>query len=199
MNGSSASNETSSKLGSLVRLRVLNPSSLPSHPVLSPQQGQSSSPNGTPPLQPFITQVLTEGAHFIDKTVPGTFTSTNTKVSPPSEARVDSSKGKISKAELLKSVEGGKSAEQEWRDEFWFARRSVHVQGPEVGRAPWSEFVDGLLRAHSVNEADYTPNVFDAREICNWEEQLNGLAWEGYEEVRMCSKCSSTINGEIDG
>jgi hypothetical protein len=175
-------------LGSLVRLRVLNPSALPSHPILSAQQTPDPDQHNTPTLKQFISQALTEGAHFIDTTIPATFTPTKVSASPPSEARVHSSKGKISKQDLLDKVEGGKAVDHEWSDEFWFARRSVHTPGMEVGTAPWTEFVNGLLRDHSVHEADYTPNVYDGREVCTWETELKDLVLEGYEEVRMCSE-----------
>ncbi|KAF2429874.1 hypothetical protein EJ08DRAFT_734607 [Tothia fuscella] len=174
-------------LGHLVRLHVLSPSELPSHPVLSSSQKHSSTDtSASPHLKTFITQALTEGATFIDKTIPQTFRPTNTKPSPPSEASVASSKRKISKGDILNGIKEGKPGfAKTWRDEVWFARRSVHVQGREMGRASWIEFVDGLLRNHSLNEADYTPNVFDAREIGNWEDELRGIEFEGYDEVRM--------------
>lgn len=86
-----------------------------------------------------------------------------------------------------KGGEGQWGFAEKWRDEHWFSRRSVHKNSKgENGTADWSEFVDGLMRNHSVHEADYTPNVFDCREVCNWEgEGLKGESFDGWEEVRM--------------
>jgi hypothetical protein len=181
---------SSPALGQLVRLRVLNPAELPSHPILAPAQDNATEQTS---LKTFVTQVLTEGTTFIDKTIPSTFTTTNTKASPPSTAHVTSSKRKISSGDILNGIGEGNTwgFAQAWRDEFWFARKSVHAQAEETGTAAWKEFVDGLLRDHSVHEADYTPNVFDARKICDWEEELGAVGFVGFEEVRMCSKFAS--------
>jgi hypothetical protein len=194
MASASAPDKAPPALGQLVRLRVLKPSELPRHATLAPAQDkQPQASNGVPEgtsLASFITQALTEGVAFIDKTIPHTFTKTGSKASPPSAAHVTSSKRKISSGDILNGIgEGNKwGFAQAWRDEFWFARRSVHTQGEEAGTAPWKEFVDGLLRNHSVHEAEYTPNVFDSRKICDWDEELGSVPLEGFEEVRMCSK-----------
>jgi len=62
------------------------------------------------------------------------------------------------------------------------------VQGEETGRAPWKEFEQGLFRDHSVHEKEYTPDVFDARKVCDWEEGLKGVVVEGWKDVGMCGK-----------
>jgi hypothetical protein len=190
----STPDKTAPLLGQLVRLRVLKPSELPGHATLAPAQDkQPRANNGTAEgtsLASFVTQVLTEGTAFIDKTIPQTFTTTGTKASPPSAAHVTSSKRKISSGDILNGIGEGNNwgFAQAWRDEFWFARRSVHAQGEEAGTAPWKEFVSGLLKNHSANEADYTPNVFDSRKICDWDAELASVALEGFEDVSMCSK-----------
>lgn len=140
-------------------------------------------------LKSFVSKVLTEGVLFADKTIPQTFTATTTKASPPSSADVKSSKRKIAASEILNGIksERGLDFAQSWRDEFWFARKSVHEPKEDMGTASWKEFVNGLLVNHSKNEADYTPNVFDCQCVCEWEgEELSQV--EGFEDVRMSSR-----------
>ena len=39
--------------------------------------------------------------------------------------------------------------------------------------------MEGLLREHSVHEMEYTPDVYDARKVLDWREEV---AMEGMSE-----------------
>jgi len=41
--------------------------------------------------------------------------------------------------------------------------------------------VDGLLREHSTHEMEYTPDVYDARKVLDWREEVAVLEREGWE------------------
>jgi hypothetical protein len=67
-------------------------------------------------------------------------------------------------------------------DEHWFTRRSIHecISGKLTpGTASWEQFVFGLLKNHSANEQEFTPNLFDARKVIDWDGQVRKLAEEG--------------------
>ena len=51
----------------------------------------------------------------------------------------------------------------------------------ETGTACWEEFVDGLMREHSVHEMEYTPDVYDAHRVLDWREEVAVLEREGWE------------------
>ena len=57
-------------------------------------------------------------------------------------------------------------------NESWFARESLHENKAEEGTATWEEFDHGLRVDHSQHEKEYTPDVQDAHEIMNWDEEL---------------------------
>ncbi|KPI45760.1 uncharacterized protein AB675_527 [Cyphellophora attinorum] len=66
-------------------------------------------------------------------------------------------------------------------DEHWYTRRSIHTSHSSKlspGSAP-EEFLFGLLNEHSKNEQAFTPNLFDAHPILNWDGQIRKLAEEG--------------------
>lgn len=68
------------------------------------------------------------------------------------------------------------------RDEHWFTRRSVHncVSAKlEPGTASWEQFVFGLLHNHSKNEQEFTPNLYDAPKVVDWDGQVRKLDEEG--------------------
>lgn len=58
--------------------------------------------------------------------------------------------------------------------EYWFARSSEHKDPDPT----WDDFVKGLYENHSENEAEYTPDVYDCREVCKWdmdEGEIGGM------------------------
>jgi hypothetical protein len=68
------------------------------------------------------------------------------------------------------------------RDEHWFTRRSIHnciSSKLESGTASWEQFVFGLLHNHSKNEQEFTPNLFDAYKVVDWDGQVRKLDEEG--------------------
>ena len=67
-------------------------------------------------------------------------------------------------------------------DEHWFTRRSIHEAKSSKlspGTASWEQFLFGLLHEHSVHEQDFTPTLFDAHPVVNWDGQVRKLAEEG--------------------
>lgn len=68
------------------------------------------------------------------------------------------------------------------QDEHWFTRRSIHnaiSHKLQPGTASWEQFIFGLLHEHSKHEQDFTPNLFDAHPVVNWDGQVRKLAEEG--------------------
>jgi hypothetical protein len=68
------------------------------------------------------------------------------------------------------------------QDEHWFTRRSIHQcisSKLTPGTASWEQFVFGLLKNHSANEQEFTPNLFDARKVVDWDGQVRKLTEEG--------------------
>lgn len=167
---------------SVLHLHPLVPADLPTHPTLAPHQ-QSS-----PDTSSFVKRVLDEATALIDTALPQSFHSVSkSKASPPSAAPVELLSCSISASSLPSHVkkEGSSSS----KGEAWFARRSVHENAETAGTASMAEFEEGLLRNHSANEMDYTPDVYDAHKVLEWSnEQVQSV--EGYEEVGMYSECA---------
>jgi hypothetical protein len=154
---------TSTGLGSLIRLRNLKPSQLPSHPSLS-----SHGDTSTVSIQEFAARALAEAEVFMTNYLPKKFTVKSTdKRSPPSNSPVELLAKDISSSELPKD-----SGVPEGVTESWFARKSLHENKAENETASWEEFNYGLRVDHSQHEMDYTPDVVDAHEVMNWDEQL---------------------------
>ena len=68
--------------------------------------------------------------------------------------------------------------------EHWFARKSVHkdISSKDTGfpgNASWKEFIYGLRDNHSQHEQDFTPNLFDAHFVCDWNSQIRDLEAQG--------------------
>jgi hypothetical protein len=158
-----------------LRLKPLPLSDLPSHPLLTSHQSTTS-----PSLQPFILEVLAEAISFSDSIVPTQFKSKGSpKSSEPSTAKV----------QLLTCddiVQAGVKGE---KTEPWFARHSVHEDAPKHGTTTFEEMVHGLMRDHSKNEMEYTPDVYDAYKVLDWTEEIARLQSErglqGYREMAM--------------
>ncbi|KAK3063123.1 hypothetical protein LTS18_002687, partial [Coniosporium uncinatum] len=168
----------------LVRLHVLPPTSLPAHPLLTHLQ-QSTL---LTPLLAFILQILTEASALITTSLPHHFAQKSaSKPSPPSAASVELLAHSVPADKLPPETCAGSGRE---KGENWFARRSRHVNDAREGTASWAE-MDGHLRVgHSLNEKAYTPDVFDARLVLDWDEEIRGVGgegegegWQGWQEV----------------
>ncbi|EXJ64917.1 hypothetical protein A1O7_01256 [Cladophialophora yegresii CBS 114405] len=64
--------------------------------------------------------------------------------------------------------------------EHWFARKSVHKDlsskdATSPGNASWKEFIYGLRDDHSKHEEAFTPNLYDAHPVCDWNGELRAL------------------------
>lgn len=70
-----------------------------------------------------------------------------------------------------------------------FARKSTHVHKAETGTATWEEFDGGLRVQHSEHEREYTPDVFDAFKVLDWDAETDALGDElgEYRDVKMSS------------
>ena len=67
-------------------------------------------------------------------------------------------------------------------DENWFVRRSVHKNESSKtgeGTASWSELVFGLKEQHSKHEQDFTPTLYDAHYVLDWNDEIRKLPKQG--------------------
>ena len=183
-------------LGNLLRLQSLHTDELPDHPLL--RHAASGTPS-RPSLRDFIHRALAEATEFSDNAVARNFVSKGNKKSPPSAAEVELLAHTYPQEETNKvnyddtrmprhlSGQGKKPAE------YWFGRRSCHADHDEEGTADWSEFDRCIRELHSEYEKEYTPGIYDAREVLNWNdlilsEMRNGPiegALGEYHDVRM--------------
>lgn len=159
-----------------IRLTPLPFSHLPNHPSFDP-------PSDTrPDLLAFALALLDDGHALVQPTQFNLlFKSHSWKPSPPSNNEVEILSTSVTASDLAtiswstENVLRPKPAKLE--DEFWYARRSNHhnvsVKRNAPGTASWSEFIYGLRDQHSKHEFDFTPNIYDARLICEWNNELN--------------------------
>jgi hypothetical protein len=206
-------------LGNLVRLIPLKLNEVPSHPLIEsylassprskhPPSSSSSDeplsststtldPDGRPLLAPFLIAVLTEATTFVDDTLPVTFRPKSTKSNPPATAPIDVVQRMISAEEISKipfteaNVPRKSSRARQSYGEAWFARKSTHLNRRERGTADYREFEEGLRRDHSHHEMEYTPDVFDAYKVLDWDAEIQGLGGgvEGFQDVSMSGMC----------
>lgn len=165
----------------LLKLETLGTASLPKHEALAVVQH-----GGSVELVPFVTQLIAEGAKFADSTLPNEFKRQKIQHSPRS------------KGGDVEVLAGGPNVDEpagnRGRGEYWFARRSRHTllaEGSPVaerGKATWDEFVDALFVEHSIKEGEYTPNIYDAHRILDWDVDLACNAVDGWADVRLESK-----------
>ncbi|KAK5165931.1 uncharacterized protein LTR77_008855 [Saxophila tyrrhenica] len=184
---------TSAGLGPLIRLRNLSPSSLPSHPSLKDANDTS--------IISFAASALAEANIFMTGYAPANFdVKSIEKHSAPATAAVELSAKDIPASALPK--DSGVPSEV---TENWFARKSTHDNKAEKGTGTWEEFDFALRVDHSQHEKDYTPDVLDAHEVLNWDEQLesSGRRVEGgWEDVHagvyeMCHKIPPPLNNRV--
>ena len=170
---------------SFLHLHPLVPADLPTHPALAPHQ-QSSPDTST-----FVKRVLDEATALVDTALPQSFHSiSKSKASPPSAAPVELLSRSIPASSLPSHVK--KPGSSSCKGEAWFARRSVHENAEKEGTASIAEFEEGLIKNHSANEMDYTPDVYDSYKVLEWDkEQLRNV--EGYDDVGMYSEYCISI------
>lgn len=125
---------------------------------------------------PFAHEILAEAVAFTDSIVPETFQKKGSpKSSDPSTAKVQ-----LLSSDLLKG-------------ESWYARHSLHDNAATRGTASYREFEAGLFDQHSIHEMvqhsnqkadpetqsaniyfkEYTPDVYDAHKILDWQTQMH--------------------------
>ncbi|KAJ9651540.1 hypothetical protein H2198_009183 [Neophaeococcomyces mojaviensis] len=163
----------------MIRLAPLPFSHLPNHPSF-----ETDPSNSRPDVLRFALTLLNQGRALVQPTQFNLhFKSHSWKPSPPSNNEVEILSTSVSASDLA-SIPW--SSEQVLRpkpvkleDEFWYARRSNHhnlsVKRNAPGTAAWNEFIYGLRDQHSKHEFDFTPAIYDARLICEWNEELNRL------------------------
>lgn len=181
-----------SNLGNLVRLNPWRLDELPAHSSLP---APTSSATTRPDLLKFLLAILDEGGAFLaPQAVAATFSRAGTKSAPPSDASVEVLKRSIPPSRLSQipwsSSPIVRQKPSSLEPEHWFARRSVHknVGSKETkGSASWEEFVYGLRDNHSQHECDFTPTLYDAHHVLDWNDEIKKLENEGKFEGRYSS------------
>ena len=193
-------------LGNLVRLLPFHVNELPAHhafdsPDNDPALNRNNSPVERPNLISFIEEVLDQATMFVDDNLPATFKDGGLKSSPPAAAKVKLLSRSIGSSDLQSvpwvnsriprnwSVDGKKPKPTE----HWFARKSVHVNHSGEGTATLAEFDFGLRHQHSEHESEYTPDVFDAYRVLDWDGDIKsavarGATIDNYSDFSMSSK-----------
>ncbi|KAF2486563.1 hypothetical protein BDY17DRAFT_291704 [Neohortaea acidophila] len=180
-------------LGPLIRMRALAIDDLPHHPSLSHSENQTGTA-----IEPFIAAALSEATTFMQTYLPQNFrVKAASKSSPPSTAGVKLLECSVVPSELPAEVRGSSS-------ETWFARVSVHSNEAKSGTASWEEFDSGLRKNHSQHEMEYTPDVYDAHEVLNWDAQLDAVQrrvgeWEEVHVavMEMAHKIPMPLNNRV--
>lgn len=168
----------------------------------NPPLSRSLDPNGRPLIAPLLTALLTEATVFVDDTLPATFRPKSIKANPPATASIEVSQRIISEEEISKipfteaNIPRKSSRVRQNYGEAWFARRSTHANRREKGTADWREFDHGLRREHSQHEMEYTPDVFDAFKVLDWDADIRSLGGgvEGFQDVNMAGMYQKIVN-----
>jgi len=185
----------STGLGPYVRLRTLKAAELPSHPHLASLQSSGKSPN----VKTFVQDVLTEASNFMTAYFPKKFIKavSGSKSAPPANADVQLTRHDIPTSSIphhVRPADAGTIAES------WFARESLHLNKKAQGTADWEEFESGLYDDHSQHEMEYTPAVFDAHQVLNWDAELGIVeGWDkvGMRIVEMCHNIPPPLNNRV--
>jgi Protein of unknown function (DUF3074) len=171
--------------GNLVHIVPLELSDLPHHPSFLRHAEPGASPQTSDThLLTFLITILDEASAFLSpETFSTTFKSLSAKSSPPSVSPVELSKREIPSSEITsidwsenQKVPRKKPAKVE--DETWFARRSLHKNDSSKtneGTASWQEFVFGIKEQHSKHEQDFTPTLYDAHYVLDWNDEVKKL------------------------
>ena len=162
----------------------------------SPSSASTRQGGQRPGLMDFIVALYKEAKEFTSDTVCHTFEKTKSKSSESSSARVQLLRRTISR-ERLSNIRWEDSrthreppAEHDYKTEHWHVRRSWHRPSKQPGTADISEFNRGLAVNHSINEMEYTPDIYEAHEVQTWDDQLKGMEFSNPEitEARMTRK-----------
>lgn len=191
-------------LGNLVRLTPMLLNELPAHSSIpnTPIKGVANegSERPRPDLLTFLRAILDEGGRFLSKdTFQSSFKSHSSKSAPPCPTDVQVSQREISASDIERVAWDSPPIPRRKPlaidAEHWFARRSHHpnISSKEKkGNASWDEFVFGLRDQHSKHECDFTPTLYDAHHILDWNEEVRALEGEGklgqYNNATMSSK-----------
>ena len=180
---------------------------VPSEPAPYPNDPSSIPKDFYPPLPVFLSAVLSEASAFVSTTVLSTFKASSKTQSKPSTSDVQILKRSIPSKEIESAVNrqdtplvrSGKNVERKVPQdgENWFVRKSVHASKAEEGTAEWEEFDAGLRVEHNENEMGYTPDVYDAFRVADWDaetEKLGKGEVPGYEGVQMRSRSPHCTN-----
>lgn len=160
-----------------------------------------------PELLPFLTTLLNDGLAFLSqRSLQDNFKHHSNKSAPPSASEVEVLVRSISTAALNETPWASPSPERrgssasangatstpkvqrskpkELQAEHWFTRRSIHdnissKSTKKPGHASWEEFLFGLRDNHSKHEEEFTPTLFDARKVVDWQGQVHKLDEEG--------------------
>ncbi|TLD22658.1 hypothetical protein E2P81_ATG07851 [Venturia nashicola] len=162
-----------------LRLHPLSPANLPSHHVLK------NTPENLPNLRDFCASLITEGRRLTETDLTANFVADGKKTSPPAKAQVQISK-------WTRKYDDPSDASKQ-AVEYWFARHSEHKDPDPT----WDDFVKGLYENHSENEAEYTPDVYDCREVCKWdvdEGEFEGMEGVTLRAVEMCHELPVVAN-----
>ena len=166
-------------LGNLVRLTPLRLHELPTHPSIPDTKGDTQRPD----LLTFLVAILDEGAHFLaPSSISSTFQSVSTKQTPPSTAPTEVLKRSIP-LPIFSTLNWSnppipRTKPTSLEAEHWFMRRSIHANissKTTKGSANWDEFVYGLRDEHSRHEFDFTPTLYDAHHILDWNDAVHAL------------------------
>jgi len=174
-------------LSNIVRLVPLQVGDLPPHPEL-PQDSSLSS--GRPDLVTLVVALLDDGAAFLaPQNFSTLFKHSSTKSTPSSASPVEVWTHSIPSSSI-NAIEWStgpvsRSRPRAVATEHWFARRSYHenVSSKDKERpshASWDEFVFGLRDDHSKHEYDFTPALYDARKVVDWNGEIAKLEKEGH-------------------
>ena len=189
--------------------------SRPSTLALPTESGNALQPD----LLPFLTTLLNDGLDFLSlRSLETNFKHHSNKAAPPSANDVEVLLQSIPTGTLnglpwaesglerrgsSASTNGAQSKQKiqrakprDLQAEHWFTRRSIHdnvssKSKEKPGHASWEEFLFGLRDNHSKHEQDFTPTLFDARKVVDWQGQVRkldeegALRREGFDEVTM--------------
>ncbi|MCJ1281997.1 hypothetical protein MMC26_001320 [Xylographa opegraphella] len=184
-------------LGNLLRLHPLSLAELPAHPSLTTTTSKPPTPTPRPPLPTFLTALLSEATTFADHNLPTTFhVSSTSKRSPPATSPITLLKHTYAPSTLVSipwptSPIPRSPPPTPPRSEAWFARRSTHADAAAAGTASWAEFDAGLRAQHSEHERAYTPDVYAAQRVLDWDAETETesvgaqLAAHGFRAVRL--------------
>lgn len=160
----------------MIRLVEINTDDLPAHTAFD-----NSNDNNRPALLPFALTVLEQGRNIALPTQFNLrFKHHSQKSAPPSNTEVEVLSCQVAADELSQVPWGTQEVLRpkpaKLADEHWYARRSFHhnlySKRNAPGTASWDEFVYGLRDNHSKNEANFTPTIYDAHHIIDWNEEL---------------------------